>query len=87
MTVTAIDPPVVKTVHLICALGVSAGTLTKYLSLGQIPPPDVRGNGNLKLWKLSTIRAWRPDVADVCAVLICRVPIPLHRPASLPTAA
>lgn len=88
MTITAIDPPVVKTLHLLSALGISAGTLIKYLSLGQIPPPDLRGNGNLKLWKLSTLRAWRPDIADACAAAVARKPIPLHRPSdSLPTAA
>ena len=87
MTITAIDPPVVTPTILAVVMGCSSATLIKYLSAGQVPRPDARTNGNAKLWKLSTIRAWRPDIADAATDLINRRPIPLHRPASLPTAA
>ena len=86
-TITAIDPPV-PTPVLACVLACSSATLSKRITAGQVPPPDNRANGNLKLWKLSTLRAWRLDVADACAALLNRKPIPLHRPSdSLPTAA
>ena len=49
---------------------------------------DARANGNLKLWKLSSLRRWNPAAADACAALLNRKPIPLHRPSdSIPTAA
>jgi len=86
MTITAIDPPVVPTPVLACVLACSSATLSKRITAGQVPTPDCRSNGNQKIWRLSTLRAWRPDVADACAVLITRKPLPLHRP-ELPTAA
>ena len=84
-TITAIDPPV-PTPVLACVLACSSATLSKRITAGQVPPPDSRANGNLKLWKLSTLRRWNPDAADACAALLNRKPIPLHRP-ELPTAA
>lgn len=87
ITITAIDPPVVTSYHLSCLLGFSTASLSKRVAAGQVPRPDARTNGNAKLWKLSTIRAWRPDIADAATDLINRRPIPLYRPASLPTAA
>ena len=87
-TITAIDPPVVATPVLACVLACSSATLSKRITAGQVPSPDARANGNLKLWKLSTLRRWNPDAADACAALLNRKPIPLHRPSdSLPTAA
>lgn len=85
-TITAIDPPVVATPVLACVLACSSATLSKRITAGQVPAPDARANGNLKLWKLCTIRAWRPDIADAATDLINQRPIPLYRPASLPTA-
>ena len=68
-TITAIDPPVVRAPHLATILGCSVATLDDRLSRGKIPRPDTRGNGNCKLWRVSTIRAWRPDIADAVAAL------------------
>ena len=75
-TTTARDLPVVAAHHLTAALACSPGSLNKALLLGKIPQPDVRGRSNAKLWRLSTIRAWRPDVADIVAELI--VLLPMH---------
>lgn len=77
MTITAIDPPVVPTPVLACVLACSSATLSKRITAGQVPTPDARANGNLKLWKLSTLRAWRPDVAAAAAELVSRKTIPL----------
>jgi len=46
------------------ALHCSEMTLTKNITAGNIPHPDARGLGNVKLWKRSTIRDWNPDIAD-----------------------
>ena len=73
-TTTARDPAVVTVNHLTAALGCSTGSINKYMLIGQIPQPDVRGQSNAKLWKLSTIRAWRPDVADIVSELIRLLP-------------
>ena len=78
MTITAIDPPVVTPTILACVLGCSSATLNKYLTTEKIPQPDLRAYGNMKLWKLSTIRAWRPDVAEAAAELVSRKIIPLN---------
>ena len=87
MTITAIDPPVVTTPVLVCVLGCSLATLNKHITAGHIPQPDARAIGNAKLWKLSTLRAWRPDVADAAKDLINRKPITLRCSPNLPTAA
>ena len=75
MTSPTCDPSLVAAHHLTAAMGCSPGSLNKLLLLGKIPPPDVRGQFNAKLWKLSTIRAWRPDVADTVGKLIPLLPI------------
>ena len=74
MTAPARDLPIVTVNHLTAALGCSTGSINKYLLLGQIPQPDARGQSNAKLWKLSTIRAWRPDLADIINQLIVLLP-------------
>lgn len=55
--------PFVNAAHVCGALAVSNGTLNKLLREGKIPAPDRRGQGNAKLWKISTIRAWSPQAA------------------------
>ena len=80
------DSPVLTAAQLGCLLACSSSTLIKHMAAGLVPRPDARGHGNAKLWKLSTIRAWRPDIADAAVDLISRRPIPLVR-ASLPAAA
>ena len=82
------EPAVVNAMHLAAATGCSVATLNNRISTGQFPPCDARGRGNAKLWRLSTLNAWRPDVAAAAAELVARKPIPLYRPSdSLPTAA
>lgn len=62
-----IDPAdtdlVVRPAHLELALNISNTTLVVYIRKGDIPPPDGRSYGNVKLWRLETIRAWNPGVA------------------------
>lgn len=41
--------------------GVKYGTLTGYLSRGQMPAPDEQ-YGRTPLWKVTTIRKWRKKV-------------------------
>ena len=74
MSAPARDLPIVTVNHLTAALGCSTGSINKYLLLGQIPQPDARGQSNAKLWRLSTIRAWRPDVAEIVSELIRLLP-------------
>jgi len=78
MTTIKTDPPVVAAHHLACLLGCSTNSLSRYVVAGLVPPPDARANGNAKLWKTSTIRRWRPDVAEAVAELVSRKPIPLN---------
>ena len=75
MTAFDRDLPIVAAHHLTAALACSPGSLNKLLMQGKVPPPDVRGRSNAKLWKLSTIRAWRPAVADTVSKLIPLLPI------------
>lgn len=87
-TLNPADPPVVTGFHMGCLLGCSNNTLNRYMALGKVPRPDARTTGNGKLWRLSTLRAWRPDVADAAADLIAREPIRLNQASPLqPTAA
>ena len=86
MTAPATDLPVITAQHLAVVVGCSAFTLNRYLQFGEIPTPDARGLGNGKLWRRSTLHAWRPDIAAACAELAARKPLPLYR-AELPTAA
>jgi len=55
---------VVRPAHLMLAFGCENRTLSLKLRSGEIPQPDARGSCGLKLWRLSTIRAWNPAVAD-----------------------
>ncbi|MBZ4192716.1 MAG: hypothetical protein LAE24_00185 [Candidatus Contendobacter sp.] len=87
MTVSALNPasetPVVTASHMLCILGCSGATLNRYIIAGRVPHPDARGFGAGKLWRLSTIRAWRPDLVADFAALASRAPAKLI----LPTAA
>lgn len=83
MTVSALnpaDPPVVTGFHMGCLLGCSGVTLNRYIAQGLVPRPDARAKGDGKLWKLSTLCAWRSDIADAAAALITRPPIRLFHP-------
>ena len=59
---TAVIPPHI----LACALNVGQKTLINRVLMKQFPGPDGRGFGNAKQWKLSTIRAHSPELADRC---------------------
>lgn len=61
---------VVRPAHLQLALNLSDARLCAYIRTGQIPPPDGRDIGALKLWRLDTIRTWNPDIADAIAELL-----------------
>lgn len=87
MTIPAVNPaddaPVVTAAHMVCVLGCAAATLNRHIIAGRVPRPDARGFGAGKLWRLSTIRAWRPDLVADFAALASRAPAKLI----LPTAA
>jgi hypothetical protein len=84
MTVSASTPdpdaPVVTAAHMLCLLNCSGATLNRYIIAGRVPRPDARTFGNGKLWRLSTIRAWRPDLVDDLAALASRAPAKLILP-------
>ncbi len=82
-TLNPADPPVVTGYHMVCLLGCSAATLNRHIAAGLVPRPDGRAKDYGKLWRLSTIRAWRPDLADDLAAMARRAPAKLI----LPTAA
>lgn len=71
---TESDPPVTIST-LATALGVSDHRITIRYLRGDFPAPDssVRNRRNkpgTRAWRLSTIRAWNPAVADRCAALL-----------------
>lgn len=73
MTVQA-DPSVTIST-LAAALNVSDHRITVRYLRGDLPAPDssVRTSRNSKgtrAWRLSTIRAWNPAIADRCAALL-----------------
>ena len=68
---------VVRREHLMLALNISAPAFPGWQLRGLIPPSDGKGPGQLKLWRLSTIRAWDPAVADDIELLLS---IPAFRP-------
>lgn len=51
-------------------LGVSEKTVTNRLTVRAFPDPDVRGHGNCKFWKISTIRAHDPALAERCVRIL-----------------
>jgi len=75
------DEPMIRPAHLALALNVGDRTLISRVLQGSVPRPDARGHAGLKLWKLSTIRNWRPDVADAIEALLkipAFEPKPIH---------
>ena len=61
---TAFDDLVVRPAHLCLALNMNDRALCDHIAKGNIPPPDARGHGQLKLWRIATIRAWNSPLAD-----------------------
>ena len=70
---TAEFDPAVRLETVAAAAGVALNTLRKARVAGKIPPPDAVVR-RACVWKLSTIRAWNPAVADRCARLIEPIP-------------
>ena len=60
----------VRQAHLCLALNLSNRSLLNHVLAGNIPRPDDIGPGKLRLWKLATIRAWNPAVADTVEMLL-----------------
>jgi len=58
------DQAVIRPAHLSLALHCGEKVICNHIAKGNIPHPDARGLGNVKLWKRSTIRAWNPTIAD-----------------------
>ena len=68
------DPAVTVTI-VATALNRSEKTLTLAYLAGELPPPDStirdsRNRARIRGWRLSTIRAWNPAVADRCAAIL-----------------
>ena len=55
---------VIRPAMLCLALRCSEASLLKNIVAGHVPRPDARGQGNVKLWKRSTIRQWNPTIAN-----------------------
>ena len=72
---TAEFDPAVRLETVAAAAGMALNTLRLARVAGKIPPPDAVVR-RACVWKLSTIRAWNPTVADRCARLIDLDPIP-----------
>ena len=71
--------PVVRLETLAVACNVALNTIRRARLEGHIPAPDTRyktpkSGQPARAWKLSTIRAWNPTVADRCARLIEPIP-------------
>ena len=60
---TTIDP-LFSNFDLALALEITPAALTRRVIRKAVPPADIRTAGNCKNWRFSTIRAWRPDIAD-----------------------
>ena len=62
-------------IHTLCAaMNVCNAQLRNLIRSGQVPPPDFYQHGKHSYWKLATIRAWRPDIADV-VIAINTIPL------------
>ena len=66
---TAHDPAV-RLETIAAAAGLALFSLRRFIAAGKIPPADLVLGGTpqpVRAWRLSTIRAWNPAVADRCA--------------------
>lgn len=61
---------IVRPAHLQLALNLSDRALSAHILKGNIPRPDGKGHGGLKLWRIDTIRAWNPAIADSIEALL-----------------
>ena len=72
MMTTVIHPPVaeqVRTQALMAALNVCQAQLQHLMKSGKIPRPDFYQHGHYSYWHISTIRRWRPDVAQAVEII------------------
>jgi len=79
----ASDQAVIRPAHLCLALHCGEKVIINHIAQGNIPRPDARGLGNVKLWKRSTIRAWNPAIADAIDDLLAHpafAPTPNYLP-------
>ena len=70
---TAEFDPAVRLEAIAAAAGLALFTLRRAVAAGKIPPADITLHGTpqpVHAWKLSTLRAWNPAVADRCAALL-----------------
>ncbi len=65
------DDPMVRSYYLAVALGISEATIKRFIRERTLPQPDIKGSlGAAKFWKLSTIRAWNPEVGHTVGELM-----------------
>ena len=72
MMTTVIHPPVaeqVRTHALMAALDICPAQLQRLMHAGKIPRPDFYQHGRYSYWHISTIRRWRPDVAQAVEII------------------
>ncbi len=63
--------PICRAYHLSTVMGINDRSLTLAVTKGKVPPPDVEGGrGHSRFWKLSSLRAWSPAVADAVDALL-----------------
>lgn len=62
--------PIIATAHIALVLGCGEPTVRNLIRAGKLPQPTQRGYGGRKEWKLSTLRAWNPAVADAIESLL-----------------
>ena len=84
---TAQSDPAVTVTVVATAINRSEKTLTLAYMAGELPPPDStirdsRNRARIRGWRLSTIRAWNPAVADRCAAILAALDsLPLKKAA------
>ena len=66
---TAEYDPAVRLETVAACAGLALNSLRRARRAGEIPPPDAVVR-RACVWKLSTIRAWNPRIADRCAALL-----------------
>lgn len=62
--------PLVRTFHLGCALGVCESAIQIMIRKGRLPRPDAGGSSRATYWRLSTLRACNPALADSVEILL-----------------
>ena len=69
MTLHVSHPDQVRIQTLCTALNVCVAQLRLMQQSGEVPPADSYRHGRYSYWKLATIRAWRPKVADAIELI------------------